>query len=107
MGSTIEQHLDRLWQVFHRLKGANLKLKPNKCRLLLRTGSFLGYMVRPEGVAIDPSKIQDVVEWPVLQRLKNVRAFVWLCSYYRRFIRSFSVIAASLFALTKKGVAFV
>lgn len=51
--------------------------------------------------------IQDVVEWPAPQRLKDVRAFVVLCSYYRRFIRDSSMIATLLFALTKKGEAFV
>jgi transposase InsO family protein/predicted aspartyl protease len=106
-GSTPEQHLDRLKQVFQRLREANLKLKPSKCRLMRRTVSFLGHVVTQEGVAVDPSKIRDVVEWPTPRRLKDVRAFLGLCSYYRRFIRDFSVLASPLFALTKKGRAFV
>jgi transposase InsO family protein len=106
-GSTPEQHLDRLGQVFGRLREANLKLKPSKCRLMQRTVSFLGHIVTQDGVAVDPSKIRDVVEWPVPQRLRDVRAFLGLCSYYRRFIRDFSVLASPLFALTQKGRAFV
>lgn len=55
---------------------------------------------------MDPTKIQNVVDWPVPQRLKDVRAYVGLCSYYQIFFRDFSMIAAPLFALTKKGKAF-
>ena len=105
--SSPEEHLDRLERVFQRLRGANLKLKPSKCQLLRRTVSFLGHIVTPEGVAMDPAKIQDVVDWPVPQRLRDVRAFVGLCAYYRRFVRDFSTVAAPLFALTKKGRAFI
>lgn len=105
-GSTIEQHLDRLRQVFQRLRGANLRLKLSKCRLLRRTVGFLRHIVTPEGVTMDPAKVHDVVEWPTPCRLKEVRAFIGLCSYYRRFIRDFSLLAAPLFALTKKGRAF-
>ena len=105
-GKTPEEHLDRLEQVFQRLRGANLKLKPSKCQLLRRNVCFLGHIVTPDGVAMDPSKITDVVEWPVPQRLRDVRAFLGLCSYYRRFVKDFSTVAAPLFALTKKGRVF-
>lgn len=88
-GSTIDQHLDRLRQVFQRLREASLKLKPRKCWLLHKAVNFLGYVVTPEGVTMDPSKIRDGVEWPVPQRLRNVRAFVGLYSYYRRFFADF------------------
>ena len=106
-GSTPEEHLDRLEKVFQRLRGANLKLKPSKCQLLRRSVGFLGHIVTPEGVAMDPSKVKDVVEWPVPQKLRDVRAFLGLCSYYRRFVKDFSTVAAPLFALTKKGRMFV
>lgn len=102
-GSTPEQHLDRPRQLSQRLREANLKLDLSKCRFLRRLVSFLGHLVTPEGLVMDPSKIHDVVEWPVPERLKDLRAFVWLCSYYRRFIRDFSVIAAPQFARMKKG----
>src|SRR6218665_1787640 len=106
-GDTPEQHLLRLGKVFERLRAANLKLKPSKCRLMRRHVDFLRYVISQEGVSVDPSKIRDVVDWPVPQRLKDVRSFLGLCSYYRRFIRDFSILAAPLFALTKKGRAFV
>lgn len=105
-GKTAEEHLGRLKQVFQRLREANLKLKPSKCRLLRRTVSFLGHVVTPDGITMDPAKIQDVVEWPVPHCLRDVRSFVGLCSYYRRFVLHFSVVAAPLFALTQKGRTF-
>lgn len=105
-GSAVEEHLDRLRQLFQRLRGAPLKLKPSKCRLLCRTVSFLGQMVTPERVAMDPSKVRDVIEWPVPQRLRDVRAFLGLCAYCRRFTRDFLMVAAPLFELTNKGRTF-
>ena len=106
-GDTPEQHLLRVGKVFERLQVANLKLKPSKCRLMRRHVDFLGHVISREGVSVDPSKIRDVVDWPVPQRLKDVRSFLGLCCYYRRFIRNFSMLAAPLFALTKKGRAFL
>jgi transposase InsO family protein len=105
--STADQHLDRLGQVFARLKDANLKLKPSKCHLFRRTVSFLGHVVTAEGIAVDQSKVLAVTEWPTPRCLKEVRAFVGLCSYYRKFIRGFSLVAAPLFALTKKDQPFL
>ena len=105
-GNDLDQHLDRLKQVLQRLREAHLKLKPTKCQLLRRTVSFLGHVMTPDGVAVDPSKVEDVTAWPVPERLTDVRAFLGLCSYYRKFIRGFSSMAAPLFALTKKGRAF-
>jgi hypothetical protein len=105
-GNDLDQHLERLKQVLQRLREAHLKLKPTKCQLLRRTVSFLGHVMTPDGVAVDPSKVEDVTAWPVPERLTDVRAFLGLCSYYRKFIRGFSSMAAPLFALTKKGRAF-
>jgi len=105
-GNDLDQHIERLRQVLQRLREAHLKLKPSKCQLLRKTVSFLGHVMTPDGVAVDPSKVEDVAAWPVPERLTEVRAFLGLCSYYRRFIRSFSAIAAPLFALTKKGRVF-
>lgn len=84
-----------------------MKLKPSNFRLLRRNVRFLGHILTPEKVAIGVSKIHDVVEWPIPKRLKDVRSFIGLCSYYRRFIRDFSVLAAPLFDLTKTGKVFV
>jgi len=102
----LQGHLERLEQLFARLREANLKLKPSKCTLLQRKVSFLGYTLSEAGVSTDPSKIQAVQNWPVPANLRQCRAFVGLCQYYRRFVPNFSAVAAPLHALTKKGAPF-
>ena len=103
----LHTHLERLELIFERLRQANLKLKPSKCCLLQRKVEFLGYNVSAEGVETDEKKVESVVNWPVPSKLKEVRGFLGLCSYYRRFVKQFSEIAAPLHALQKKGCPFV
>ena len=102
----IETHLQRLDVIFERLKRDNLKLKPTKCRFLQRKVDFLGYRVSGSGVETDNKKIEAVVTWPTPTKLRDVRGFLGLCSYYRRFVNGFSEIAAPLHALQKKNVTF-
>ena len=103
IGKTFDNHLQNLRQVFLRLRGAGLCLKPKKCRLAMRSVEYLGYIMSSEGISPDQTKVTSV---PVPTDLKSLRYFVGLASYYRRFIPSFSRIAAPLFELTKKDVPF-
>jgi transposase InsO family protein len=105
-GSTVEEHLDRLDEVFQRLMKAGLKLKPGKCELLKKEVAFLGHVVNGEGVKPDPSKVSVVKNWPVPKVLRDVRSYLGLCSYYRRFIEGFSTLARPLHRLTEAGVIF-
>jgi len=102
MSKTVEEHLERLKLVLDRLRGAGLKLKPSKCKLLQKTISFLGHVVSENGVATDPAKVQSVQEWPVPTNVTEVRSFIGLCSYYRRFVQDFARIAEPLHHLTGK-----
>jgi len=103
----LPSHMERLERLFQRLREANLKLKPSKCHMLQKSVAFLGYTVSGEGISTDPSKIEAVENWPTPTNLRQSRAFVGLCQYYRRFVPNFSAIAAPLHALTKKGAQFV
>ena len=74
--------------------------------MLQKRVTFLGYTVSQAGVGTDPEKITAVKDWPVPQNLRQCRAFIGLCQYYRRFVPNFSGIASPLHALTKKGARF-
>jgi len=102
----LDSHLERLERLFTRLREANLKLKPSKCQVMQKQVTFLGFTVSQAGVGTDPSKIEAIQDWPVPTNLRQSRAFVGLCQYYRRFVPNFSEIAAPLHALTKKGARF-
>ena len=105
--SNFEDHLNRLGQVFDRLREANLKLKPSKCYFANSSVNFLGFVVSSEGILPDPNKIEAVKSFPVPKSVKEVRSFLGLCNYYRRFVEGFSKIASPLNRLTRKDVSFV
>ncbi len=95
----VEEHFDRLQVVFELLRKYGLKLKPFKCHLLKSQVKYLGYIMSKEGVSTDPEKIKAVQEWSTSHTVREVRAFVAFCSFYRRFIEGFAKVAAPLHAL--------
>lgn len=98
--ATFEEHLKRLRRVFERLREANLKLKPTKCL------QFLGHMISAEGLSPLPEKCEAVKNFPTPTKVKEIRAFLGLSGFYRKYIRNFSKIASPLINLTKKDVKF-
>ena len=104
---TFEEHLENLRVVFERLKEANLKLNSKKCNLLCRKVAFFGHEVSEVGIATDSSKVKAVQEWPQPKNATEVRQFVGLASYYRKFIPSFATICKPLHKLTEKNANFV
>jgi hypothetical protein len=73
-----DEHLERSSTLLERLRVAGLKLKPEKCSLLLKSVSFIGHMITAEGIATDPQKIEAVIEWPVPTYVRDVHAYVGL-----------------------------
>ena len=88
------------------LREKNLYAKLSKCEFWLKEVSFLGHIVSAEGIRVDSAKIEAVVNWKPPQRVKEVRSFLGLAGYYRRFVKGFSVIASPLTKLLRKGVKF-
>ena len=105
-GDDFEETLRNLRLVFDRLREANLKLKPKKCRIFQSQVAYLGHIVSQEGVRTDPKKIESIKNWPIPCDTKGVRSFLGLASYYRKFIPGFATSAHSLTRLTEKDVKF-
>ena len=99
---TFQEEMKRLRDVLERLKRAGLKLNPKKCHLFQKHVTFLGHVVSGEGISTDPEKVRAVKDWPIPVRVSEVRSFLGLCSYYRRFVKNFSTIARPLHRLTEK-----
>ena len=104
--ATFEDHIQNLRVIFDRLKNAGLKLSPKKCHLFKEKVTFLGHVVSKEGISTDPEKIDAVLNWPVPKTLTELRSFLGLCSYYRKFIKGFASLAKPLHHLTEKDVKF-
>jgi hypothetical protein len=102
-----EDHLQHLEAVLSRLREVNLKLNPSKCCFAAKSIVFLGHVVNKEGTKPDPGKIDAVLRFPKPKAVTNVRSFLGLTGYYRKYIRGYSRMASPLFELTKKDVAFV
>lgn len=105
--SDVQSHIDRLEQVFLRLRAANLKLKPSKCELFKRRVKYLGHIVSHEGVSTDPEKVSAVRDWPTPTCTTQLRKFLGTVGYYRRFCPQLATASRPLNALTQKGAPFV
>ncbi|MCO5595899.1 hypothetical protein L7F22_049950 [Adiantum nelumboides] len=100
------EHMDHLRAVIEMLRKEMLVVNGKKSEFFMEEIHFLGHIVSKDGVRMDPAKIQAIQDWPEPVNLHEVRSFLGLCSYYRRFIRFFAEIAAPLYDLTRKGVVF-
>ncbi len=99
---TWEAHLEHLGEALDRLKEAGLKVKKRKCQIAMQSCPFLGHVVGRGQVRPELSKIQAIQEFARPQTKRDVRAFMGLASYYRKFVKDFASIAAPLTDLTKK-----
>jgi len=102
LGETLREHNLKLHEVFTQLRHHNLKIEPDKCEFLRTELQYLGHIVTTEGVKPDPKKIKAVIEFPTPVKSRDIKSFLGLAGYYRKFINDFSLIAKPLTELLQK-----
>ena len=101
-----ESHDTHLRVVLETLRKEHLYAKLSKCEFWMNEVSFLGHIVSKEGIRVDPKKIEVVVEWKPPRNVTEVRSFLGLAGYYRRFVKGFSMTAAPMTRLLQKNVKY-
>src|SRR5436190_17176129 len=97
-----EEHTEHIREVLKRLRENHLFARPEKCYFFVTTVTYVGIVITPEGISMEPAKIKDVAEWPEPKTVKQVQAFLGFANFYRRFVPGFSSLAKPLTSLTRK-----
>ncbi|MCO5564460.1 hypothetical protein L7F22_018121 [Adiantum nelumboides] len=104
---TIEEHKEHLKVIFQALRDNKLYVNQKKSEFFLQEIQYLGHIISKNGIRMDPAKLEVIKDWPNPRNLHEIRSFIGMCAYYRRFIEKFSLIAGPLHDLTKKNVKYV
>ena len=92
--------------MFTRKRQTKLKQHPKKCKFAVQEVHYLGHVLSPQDIGPNPDKIEAIKSYPTQCKIKQLRSFLGMTGYYRKFIRNFAVIAKPLYDLTKKDVPF-
>lgn len=92
----LDEHIQRLRSIFQRIRESGVKLSPKKCNFLRSEVSYLGHTISQSGVKTDERKIKKVLQWPIPKSMEDLRSFLGLCGYYRKFINNYSKIVSPL-----------
>lgn len=103
---SLDEHYDKLKEIFLRLRETNLKLNPKKCTFLQKEILYLGHVCSKDGVKPDKKLLEAVKEYPKPVNVKQLQSFLGLANYYRKFIKDFSKIASPLHKLLNKNSKF-
>jgi hypothetical protein len=103
----LEAHQNHLQQFFQILRANQLFIKKSKCTFAQPQLEYLGHIIGEQGVQTDPAKIQAVQDWPNPTNHKQLRGFLGLSDYYRKFIKNYGAISRPLTDLLKKNTPFV
>ena len=104
---TLEEHITHLTSVFQILQQQGFLLKHSKCSFGQQQLEYLGHIISGQGVATDPAKLKAIANWPTPTDTKQLRGFLGLSGYYRKFIRYYATFSRPLTDLLKKQVPFV
>lgn len=106
-GVTLEEHNQRLIEVFDCLRVQSLKLEPDKCKFLRKDIYFLGYKITADGVAMDERKVAAIKNYPVPTNTRQLKSFLGIAGFYRKVVPRFSPVTSPLHKLTGKNVPYV
>lgn len=106
-GQTLDEHFNNLETVFAALASAGITLKPSKCRFCQRELPFLGHIVSEKGIATDPAKIATVRDAQIPKNITELRSFLGLSGYYRKFVKNYAKHADPLIKLTRSEEKFI
>ena len=105
VGTEMEEGYDEIVEeVLRRLEESDLYIKPEKCAWKVRKIGFLGVVIGPSGIEMEKEKVDGVLSWPEPRNTKDVRKFLGLVNYYRRFIKDFARVARPMNVLMRKDV---
>ena len=99
---SLDEHIQHINQLFDRIRKHKLKLSLKKSQFMKDESNHLGFIVSPEGILLDPLKVESIRTLAPPTNVKECRGFVAMCSYYRRFVPNFAKISELIVALTKK-----
>ena len=99
---TEKRHDEIVKEILRRLEENNLYIKPEKCVWKVRKIGFLGVVIGPNGIEMEEEKVDGVLSWSQPKNVKDVRKFLGLANYYRRFIKDFARVARPMNVLTRK-----
>ena len=102
-----EEHAKHLRIILQTLREHRLYAKLSKCQFWIDSVAFLGHIVSAEGVSVDPQKVEAILNWKPPMSVTEIRSFLGLSGYYRKFVEGFSKIAAPLTRLTRKEEPFL
>lgn len=103
VSETFGEHVDTLKLVFRRLRDAGLKLNPEKCHFFKTELKYLGHVVNQQGISTDPDKVKAIEDFPRPENVRNLRSFLGLASWYRRFTKDFAIISRPLTKMLRKN----
>ncbi|XP_044572124.1 uncharacterized protein LOC123257372, partial [Drosophila ananassae] len=101
--TSLEEHILSIKKVFSKLREANLKLQLDKCEFMKKETEFLGHIITTEGIKPNPQKIEAIQKFPIPKTQKEIKSFLGLCGFYRKFIPDFAKIAKPMTVNLKKG----